>query len=257
LVFAAIYLAGCAGWFAWSRMFQGQAPGGVGSIFRLVNPQMAFIQPMDLLLVIGWASLATPLLAVLGYTQLRRLPAILQDAAISFGLTFGFYYFFYLDQAHGWGYRYVHGALACLALVAVAGWTQLCERVGAPQAKIFLATAVGLSLLVQLPLRCFQAESFIRPYARTAAAIRALPVDVVAFDARDAWYSADLLRNDPFLENRPLIVSIFALTPQAVAVLEKAGKATLVDREALARLGMHTERFNDYSHDPFTLGRGR
>jgi hypothetical protein len=33
------------------------------------------------------------------------------------------------------------------------------------------------------------------------------------------------IRNHPFLEKRPIVVSIFGLTPAAIAVLEKAGSA--------------------------------
>ena len=116
---------------------------------------------------------------------------------------------------------------------------------------------IAASLLIQFPLRCFEAERFVRPYARTAAAIHAIPKDIVAFDWRDAWYSADLIRNDPFLEQRPIIVSIFQLTPEAVAALEKNGTARFITRDDLTRLGMFTTRRNDYGYDPFQLGRGK
>ncbi len=256
MIFAAVYLAGCAGWYSWSQMFQSQTAGGMGYMFKFLNPRMAIIQPMNLLLVIGWASLATPLLALLGYRRFFRLPSVLQDAAISFLLTFGFYYFFYLDQAHGWGYRYAHGALSCLVLIAIAGWDWLSEAVGEGTAKIFIGAGLALSLLLQLPLRSVEAESFIRPYARTAAVMRALPADIVAFNPSDGWYSADLIRNDPYLDNRPLILAITALSPEAIAVLKGAGKIRIIDRTALARLGMDTVRFTDFEDDPFTLGRG-
>ena len=218
---------------------------------------MAIVQPMNLLLVIGWASLATPLLALLGYRRFFRLPPFLQDAAISFLLTFGFYYFFYMDQSHGWGYRYVHGSLGCLVLIAVAGWERLSEMAGDRTAKIFVTLALVISILFLLPLRGVEAESFIRPYARTAAAMHALPVDIVVFDPFDGWYSADLLRNDPYLEDRPLIVALAALGPQAITTLEGGGKTQRVGREAMTRLGMHTKRYNDFETDPFTLGRGK
>ncbi len=256
IVFALIYLVGCAIWFSWSRMFQGEGGGGVASIFRLLNPRMAIIQPMNLLLIIGWASLATPLLATLGARRFFRLPPILQDAALSFLLTFGFYYFFYLDQAHGWGYRYVHGSLCCLILVAVAGWDQLVKCVGERTAKSFLGVGLAASLLIQLPLRSMEAESFIRPYARTAAVMHAVPADMVLFDPFDGWYSADLLRNDPYLEERPLVAVRLGLNPEAVAVLRTAGKLQVIDRPAMTRLGLHTARFNDFENDPFALGRG-
>ena len=70
-------------------------------------------------------------------------------------------------------------------------------------------------------------------------------------------HSADLIRNDPFLEKRPIVVSIFALTPAAIAVLEKAGSVRFITRDDLTRLGMFTTRSNGYARDPFQLGRGK
>ena len=257
LIFAPIYLAGCALWFAWQARYQVGGNAGIGSFFKILNPRMPIIQSMNLLLIIGWASLATPFLAVLGASQFFKVRPIIQDSILSCLLTFGFYFFFYLDQAHGWGYRYFHGAIACFIIVAVAGFNRLSNLVGQHRATKFVLVGIAASLLIQFPLRCFEAERFVRPYARTAAAIHAIPKDIVAFDWRDAWYSADLIRNDPFLEQRPIIVSIFQLTPAAVAALEKNGTARFITRDDLTRLGMFTTRRNDYARDPFQLGRGK
>ena len=257
VIFAVVYLAGCVLWFLWREHFQAQSSGGVGSVFKFLNPRMPIIQSMNLLLIIAWASLATPLLAFLGAKQFLKGQPIVQDAILSCALTFVFYFFFYLDQAHGWGYRYFHGALACFVIVAVAGFNRLSILIGERSAQTFVLAGVAMSIFVQLPLRCWQAETFIRPYARTAAVVHAMPQDIVALDARDAWYSADLIRNDPFLEKRPIVVSIFALTPAAIAVLEKAGSVRFITRDDLTRLGMFTTRSNGYARDPFQLGRGK
>ncbi|MBA3776282.1 MAG: hypothetical protein H0X11_07555 [Betaproteobacteria bacterium] len=257
IIFGGIYLAGCAGWFLWRMHFQSVGPAGVGSIFNPANPKMLIIQPMNILLVIGWASLVTPLLAVLGFRRFFRLSLIVQDAALSCLLTFCFYYFFYLDQAHGWGYRYLHGALGCLMLIAVVGWNDLSETVGAVRAKSFLLLGLACSLLLQLPLRCLQAEAFIRPFARAAALLKAIPAGMVVFDPRDTWYSGDLIRNDPFLENRPLIGTLHAVQPEGVAILQQSSNVQIVDHSVLAKLGLSTERFEDARYDPFRLGRGK
>jgi hypothetical protein len=257
--FGTVYLAACICWYKWKFHYMPpSAPNGHGaSIFRLANPRMAIIQPMNLLLVIGWASLATPLLAVFGLSRFRKANPMVQDSVASCILTFAFYYFFYLDQAHGWGYRYFYGALSCLVIVAVAGFSKFAETTGFTIALRFALVGITASLFVQLPLRCIQAEQFVRPFARSASVIHAMPTDFVALDARDAWYSADLIRNDPFLENRPVVVSIFGLTPAAIDVLSKAGTVHFLTRDELTRLGMFTRLRNDYGHDPFQLGRGK
>jgi hypothetical protein len=255
-IFGFIYLLGCAAWYAWRLKFSPPAVGQAASFLRLWNSKMLIVQPMDLLLVVGWSALATPLLAVLGLGRILRERPIIRDAALSCLLTFGFYYFFYLDQGHGWGYRYFHGTLSCLILVAVAGWEVLIEK-SKPRARNFLFVGVAASLFVALPLRCFQAESFIRPFADASEALHSMNAKVVGIDPRMAWYSADLIRNDPFLEDRPVVAALVKLWPSEVAALTQAGKAQFVSREEMGELGLATTPREPSWRDPFHLGYGR
>ena len=291
--FGLIYSLGCAVWYTWRLHYLPPSAEAAGSIFRLFNPKMIVIQPIDLLLVIGWSCLTTPLLAVLGFRRIfRRLSAtspvrasfrevrdphlslleqdppsrqpeigiqskqraILRDAALSCLLTFGFYYFFCLDQGHGWGYRYFHGTLSCLVLVAVNGWEVLVETAGARRARNFVLAGVAVSFLIALPLRCYQAETFIRPFARASEMIHSMNAEVVGIDPRFAWYSNDLIRNNPFLEDRPIIVGLIDLKPQEVAALTQAGNAHFVTREELYTCGLATTEAHRYRRDPFRLG---
>ncbi len=258
-VFGAIYAAGCCAWQMW-RLHYAPPPaasGGSGeSILWLWNPQMFIVQPMNLLLLIGWTALCVPLLCSFGFARFSKMPAFLQDAALSCALTFGFYYFFYTDQAHGWGYRYFHGTLSCLVLVATGGWNVLSERVGSRISRGFLVAGVAVSLLVLLPLRCYQAETFTRPYARAAAAIATMPNSVVALDGRDCWYCYDLIRNDPFLEEPPIVVSLSRLTPESVIALKNTDGVQFLERADLAAFGLTTKRDTEFKHDRFDLGLG-
>ena len=217
---------------------------------------MLVIQPMDLLLLIGWSACATPLLAFLGLGRFWRERPIICDAALSCLLTFGFYYFFYLDQGHGWGYRYFHGTLSCLILVAVAGWKTLVEKAGEERAWTFVLIGTAASIFVALPLRCMEAESFIRPFANASEDLHSMNVTVVGIDPRLAWYSADLVRNDPFLEDRPIIVALAHLGPAEVTALERAGKAQFVSRDEMKKLGLATTPREPAWPDPFRLGKG-
>ena len=256
-VYGLVYLLGCTAWYAWRLEFSPPSAGQIASVFRLWNPKMLVIQPMDLLLVIGWSALATPLLAILGFGSIFREKPIIRDAALSCLLTFGFYYFFYLDQGHGWGYRYFHGTLSCLILVAVAGWAGLVERCGDRIAQSFLCVATVASLFIALPLRCLQAESFIRPFANASEAVHSMNTSVVGIDPRLAWYSADLIRNDPFLENRPIVAALVNLRPAEVTALARAGQAHFVSREEMKELGLATTPREPRWRDPFRLGSGK
>ena len=249
LIFSLIYFAGCAGWFAWRVHYSSPSAHPTASFFRLLNPSMLVIQPMDLLLLIGWSSLATPLLAALGLRRIFQECPIVRDAAVSCLLTFGFYVFFYFDQGNGWGYRYFHGTLACFILVAVAGWESLVKLVGPLRAKQFLVTGIAASLVVQLPLRCFQVEAFIRPFAQTSEVIRASKVEIVGINPLDAWYSADLVRNDPFLENRPIVASLLMLRPEDVDILSQRGKARVITAKNLGQIGLATKKEDSARRD--------
>ncbi len=256
-IFGGIYLMGCTGWFAWRTHFA--APDdATGTLFRLFNPKMIVIQPMDLLLVLGWSCLATPLLAALGLRRLFRQQPIVQDAAWSCVATFGFYYFFLYDQGNGWGYRYFHGTLSCFILLAVAGWDSLGREIGAPAARRYLTAGVVASLLVALPLRCYQAESYIGPFARAAEAIHALPAQLVGVNLLGTWYGADLIRNDPFLENSPVVAVAIPgfMTTGEVRALQRLGKAQIVTKEQLGVFGVANVRGAGYAYDPFHLGEG-
>jgi hypothetical protein len=255
-IFGFTYLLGCVAWYAWRARFSPPNPFPINSIFRLWNPKMLVIQPMDLLLVVGWSALATPLLAVIGFGRIFRERPIIRDAALSCLLTLGFYYFFYLDQGHGWGYRYFHGTLCCLILVAVAGWGVLVEKAGEPRARNFFCVALAVSFFIVLPLRCYQAESFIRPYANASEAIHSMNAKVVGLDPHLAWYSADLIRNDPFLEGRPVVAALINLSPAEVTALARAGRARFVSRREMKDLGLATTPREPLRGDSFRLGRG-
>jgi len=255
-IFAFIYLLGCAGWYAWRLEFSPPTAGHAASFLRLWNPKMLVIQPMDLLLLAGWSALAAPLLAVLGFCHFWRERPIICDAALSCLLTFGFYIFFYLDQGHGWGYRYFHGTLSCLILVAVAGWTALIGKAGEARAWNFLLVGTAASLLIALPLRCLQAESFIRPFANASNGLHSMNAKVVGIDPRLAWYSADLVRNDPFLEDRPVVVALVPLAPAEMAALERAGTVQFISRDEMKQLGLATIPREPRWADPFRLGKG-
>ena len=256
-IYGLIYLSGSAIWYAWRTHYLPPAAGSPASFFRLFNLKMIVIQPMDFLLVLGWSCLATPLLAVVGFRRIFREQPIVQDAALSCLLTFGFYYFFYLDQGHGWGYRYFHGTLACLIIVAVAGWRALAERIEPRRLRNFMAAGVAASLFIQLPLRCYQAETFTRPFARASEMIHSIPVQVVGLNPLDAWYSADLVRNGPFLQELPVVAALVRLRKNELDVLRRARSARIITRHELGALGLSTVPDAHYRHDPFQLGMGK
>jgi hypothetical protein len=255
-IFAGIYSLGCVGWYVWRAHYMPPSSQEIGTCFRIWNPKMVVIQPMDLMLVVGWSALGTPLLAVLGFYNIFRARTIVQDAALSCLTTFGFYFFFIADQGHGWGYRYLHGAISCLILVSVWGWENLVAIVGLRPARNFLIVGTTTSLLLGLPLRCYQAETFVRPFARSSEAMHGMQVQMVGLAPSTAWYSADLIRNDPLLKNRPLVCALVRFTPEELTALRRISSGRIVTTEELHNWGMATVPHYHLRYDPFRLGYG-
>ncbi len=242
--FALIYLAGIVCWYAWWQHFIPTFSGGGSKSAFGMNRYTWMFQVIYLSLVVGWLALPIPLLATLGFANLRRQKPVLWDAAFSCLLTFGFYVFVRLDQAHGWGDRYFHGAIGCLILVALIGWDVLVQRAGRQGAGLFVVAGLALSLFMQFPLRCFQAEKFVAPYARTAEDFHNSNTSIVGFNPLEGWYTTDLIRNDPFLRQHPVIVSVFSMQPSEATLLQKRFPSRrLVTRPELKKLGLATDRF--------------
>jgi hypothetical protein len=235
--FAAVYLVGIATWWTWWRHFvPGNAGGGPGTFG--VDARTPVVQTMNLLLLTSWLALPVPLLACLGFWRLRGERTLLLDCALSCLLTFGFYVFVRLDQGHGWGYRYMYGALGCLILVAVSGWRALSECTGRDGAITFAIIGIVASMGVQLSVKCVQAESIVRPFAKASAEIRNSAADIVVFDPRPAWYLADLRRNDPLFEQHPIVVMTMSMTEtEGRALQQKFARGKVLTRDDLVRLG--------------------
>jgi hypothetical protein len=132
------------------------------------------------------------------------------------------------SQTHGWGYRYMHGLLGSVCLIAAWTWAQLIDAL-APEVRAramnALALACALSLLVLAPLRAWQAWSYVRPYARASAQIQSAKSDVVIIDDDSdiQFNSGTVTRNDPFLLRTPKVMALAAMNAASVRRLCGSG----------------------------------
>ena len=84
----------------------------------------------------------------------------------------------------------------------------------------------------------------MRPYARAGDVLHHIDADLVVFQPCMAWYSNDLLRNDPFLQQRPIIVSLLTMTRPEANLLQKTfPRSRLIGEKELKALGLETELF--------------
>jgi hypothetical protein len=139
-------------------------------------------------------------------------------------------------QGHGWGYRYLHGLLGSLCLLAAFAWVRLVDAAGATARRAWaaLAIATSYSVLLALPIRAWQAAGFVGPYATAYEAIERSPAQVVIVDPSGLWYGVDLVRNDPFLSGNPKVMDIEALSADQVRALCATRKIAVFDIRAPA-----------------------
>jgi len=242
--FALVYLAGIAGWFWWGKSVQLAAGASVG-LFQLPGLLMLAVQGLSLTIVLSWQ---TPVLAVaLVWTAFawRSLSTIERLLGAGVLLSFGFFFLFPSTQGHGWGYRYTYPVLGNMALLGAAGLARIRQRFGDGFVRRAIIGSGVVTLFVQLPVRAWQVERYVRPFALAHEYVSHLDADVVIVDPTTSWYGIDLVRNDPFLRAKPKVLSAFGFRREdraALASLFPASRVHMLQPQELARFGIPTFR---------------
>jgi hypothetical protein len=251
---AAVYLAGCAGWYAWLGFVHSGietaggavASGGVVSgfltNFSLPGAFSWFVQGMSLALFFTWQTPVVAILLPIGLMAWRRLGDVERDLAAGLIAASVFYALFNADQGHGWGYRYLYPVLGNAVLLAGRGADELWRTGRAALLTRLAVASAALTLAVQWPVRAVQTERFVRPYAATLGYIATRPVPVVAVDPALSWYARDLVRNDPLFERGPTVIGlgpIWGRRPDPKSLPPSAhGKVHLLTSQEMERLGL-------------------
>jgi hypothetical protein len=216
------------------------AGGGMVSLFEWPGSGALVTHAINLAVLLSWQAPLVGVFALAALARPRRLDPALTDLALGLGATLAFFVFFPLPQGHGWGYRYAYQTLGNLALLAAAGMTPIREAVGERRARLLLATAVAVATLVELPVRLWETERVVRPYAAADAYVRSRGARVVVIRGDSLWYGTDLVRNDPLLRQWPAVLRAEYLAPGTVDEIRRVlpnGVVEISDEE-LARLGV-------------------
>lgn len=142
-----------------------------------------------------------------------------------------------LYQGYGWGFRYMHGQIGALCLLAGLGWRAAVPAgVQGPMrlvgASALMALLSGLWLLVDT-------EHYVRGYARTMAAIRHADADVVLIDIRGGYYMTDLVRFEDGRLARPAVMALQMLSKSQLDQLCATKSVAVMDRAQFWPLGIH------------------
>ena len=242
--YGAVYVTGVIGWYLWLRYsFPPADEGGLGRLFTMPGIRSAIVAGASWTQVLTWQAPLMMVCALAAIVRWRERGDAERDMAIGAALMLGFYLFVVLDQGHGWGYRYVYGALGSLALLAASGASLLGRAIGRTRAATLLAASAAVALAVQLPVRMKVAHDFTAPYANALRWIRTRPEPIVVIDPSVAWYGRDLVRNDPLLREEPVVVVPWSLTPLGWQLLQQraGGRGVrVVTPDDLAAQGLQT-----------------
>lgn len=219
----------------------------------------ADLMAKNILRFVVWQNPVLLPLVILSYTQIREGSGIARELAAGVCLTLIAMFIVLPYQGHGWGYRYLHGLLGNFSLLAAYGWVDLAARANARASRELGSTlAIGcvIGALVLLPAHLIQAQRFVEPYARAADAIARTDADFVIVDKSRLLFAADLVRNDPFLRNRPKILDLTYLEEDQIRALCATNEIALFEKADATALGVsrHDEATKT---DDDMLGRKR
>lgn len=155
-----------------------------------------------------WGAAGLLVLAAYGYAAGRANTAVRLLGAVILVTFFG-YFFFPLDQGHGWGYRYFHSAWIALPVLAATGLIAARGDFG-DELRGMAAWLVVLSLVLANALRLAEVEAIsARHLAQVPPLAKAAPRDarqIVFVRTNVGFYVRDLVQNDPFLRGTRIIM---------------------------------------------------
>ncbi|MFT3965958.1 MAG: MFS transporter [Sphingobium sp.] len=188
--------------------------------------------------LIAWNNVLLLPLAALAAARLRPLRLCWRNTPIVLPLigtvVIGFATALY--QGYGWGFRYMHGSVGALCLLAGYGWTVLSPDGRRPMRLIWAGSALSIVAAAWLLVTT---EEHVRPYARTLAAMRASKADAVLVDLRGGYFMTDLVRFDEGRPSRPAMLSLMTMDEEEVRDLCAHHSVELMDRRQFWALGVH------------------
>lgn len=146
-----------------------------------------------------WSAPGLLVLGCYGYFA-ARAHTCAKVLAAALAVTFFAYFFFPLDQGHGWGNRYLYPAWFVLPVLAAIALVSAREARG-DELRNMAAWAIVFSLAMVDGLRLLQVQSFIvRQIDQVPPLTRPVQENEVIFvHPTQGFYAHDMVQNDPFL----------------------------------------------------------
>jgi hypothetical protein len=194
----------------------------------LPNALTIMNQLCHLIRLVSWLSPLIGIGIVLLCLSHPKIPPLFQDLLFGVLFTFIFYFCFELSQGRGWGFRYGHGILQNLILLSVLGFYSLPGKDIDFIQRLWMPLLL-YSFLIVYPLKLGEMHFELHPYQKADRQIRDMKIPYVILSPRDAWYSNDLIRNTPDLQESPLRLNADKLSEAQTEALIRSGKAIRLD----------------------------
>jgi hypothetical protein len=191
-----------------------------------IQPSAIGFTAFNLLRAISWQNIALMPFLLLAWPAVRRGGGIARPLAIGILLTLSAMMLLLPWQGLGWGYRYVHGLLGSLAVLAGYGWNAVAGE--GRRRDFVLAVGSASSLLLVLPMHLKHAHDYVAPWHRAYEMIARSQADVVLVDW--PWDMVnELVRNQPDLSNRPKVMAAGRLNVAQILYLCRRYRVEIFD----------------------------
>lgn len=207
----------CGFWLVWPIWIHGQIAGpnsitataGTDYWSRL---KLALADTADA----RWTDMAANVLRFAAWQNMLLVPFMLMGAALArrhcMALVFlaniliplGLMALILPFQGYGFGYRYLHGALGSVILLAVYGWRQLAAQQEQNQARSLIVRSIVTTAALVLPLQLWMAHRNYVVFSSVEQRVATSGTDYFAVGGADTSFSGDLVINRPDLSNRPI-----------------------------------------------------
>jgi hypothetical protein len=226
------YILICAFWLFWPTWVSSLGaepvplsanPNGVGVMGRLSNMMIEpsarslWTMSLNLLRFVVWQNVILLPLLIFGIISNWKSEPIARALTIGVILTILAMFILMPYQGHGWGYRYLHGFIGSLCLLATYGFRSLQSRGFSFLRPMLVGTAVSLFIL--LPVHAILARQMVLPFETANIMIKSEKSAVVIVDDEAVPFGQDLVVNRPNLSNDPIRLKASELNSQEIAEL--------------------------------------
>lgn len=234
-----VYALGILFWMFYLKTIRPEINEVVSSIFAFPQFKNLLIQFMNFLLLITWQPLLMLFVFSCFFSQHIKKVIVL-DMAISFLVTFTFYFAVDFDQGHGWGYRYCHPILGILAILAAVGLRSSTCPDSIVSVRRFFNAYLLLSILLLFPFRSYEVEQEVRPFYLTSNLLDESHEPVLLLDLDNVWYGQDLIRNSHRFNSSNIRVDIRRLSNEQINELQNKYSAPIISSDKLRSRGIRS-----------------